>query len=206
MAFGKPMVWREMKDHNTECYFCMTNLKSINCKNAHHVQYPGVPSATKPVPHITELPVPNVNVTVESSAGSEAVHGSVSTDQDADDQAQPQPFTEGELNNLTRDLNISKESAQLLGSRLRKKRLLAPTTTFYWNRQREAEFTTFFMHDEPSILVYCYNIADFTESLGVTYIALEWRFFIDSSNRSPKVIFSITEISFHLFLFVTQQQ
>ena len=85
----------------------------------------------------------------------------------ADDQDQPIPLTQGELNDLTRDLNLSKESAQLLVSRLWEKRLLAPTTTFYWYRQREAEFTKFFTHDEAYSLVYCHNIADLTEALSV---------------------------------------
>ena len=75
---------------------------------------------------------------MKSSAESEVIHGSVSTDYDADDQAQPMPFTQGELNYLTRDFNLSKKSAQLLSSCLPEKLLLAPTTTFYWYRQREA--------------------------------------------------------------------
>ena len=49
MPFGVPMVWREGKDHITDCYFCTTNLKSINRTNKHLVQYLGVPSAIKPV-------------------------------------------------------------------------------------------------------------------------------------------------------------
>ena len=126
MALGKPMAWREMKDYITDCYFCIANLKGISRKNKNHVQYPDVPSTAKQVPHGDELPVPNVNVTVESSVESEAGHGSVSTDYDADDQAQPMPFTQGELNDLTRGLNLSKKSAQFLGSPLREKRLLAP--------------------------------------------------------------------------------
>ena len=128
------MFWREMKDHITDCYFCMTNLKIINRKNKHHVQYHDAPSATKPVLHGSELPVSNVNVSMESSAKSEVVHVSVSADCDADDQTQLMPFSQGELNDLTRDLNLSKEFAQLLGSHLREKRLLAPTTTLYWYR------------------------------------------------------------------------
>ena len=43
----------------------------------------------------------------------------------------PVPLTQAELNNLTRDLNLSNESAQLLGSHLKEKHLLAPGTTFY---------------------------------------------------------------------------
>lgn len=27
LPFGIPMVWREGKDHITDCYFCMTNLE-----------------------------------------------------------------------------------------------------------------------------------------------------------------------------------
>ena len=131
MAFGKPMVWREMKDHITDCYFCMTNLKGINRKNKHHVQYPDVPSATKPVPHGLELPVPNLRVTVESSAESEIVDGPVSSDYGTDDQDQPKPLTQGELNDLTRDLNLSKESAQLLGS-------LVYERNVYWHQPQHS--------------------------------------------------------------------
>ena len=97
-------------------------------------------------------------------------------------------FFKVELNDLTRDLTRSKESAQILGSRLREKRLLAPTTTFYWHRQREAKFTKFSTHDDASSLVYYHNIADLTEALGVTYIAMVWRLFIDSSNISRKAV------------------
>ena len=52
---------------------------------------------------------------------------------------QPVPFTQAELNDLTQDLKLSKDSAQLLGSCLKDKQLLAPETTFYEYRDLERE-------------------------------------------------------------------
>ena len=66
------MVWRERRDHVTDCYFCMKNLKGINRKNKHQVQYLDVPSAIKTVRHDPDLPVPEPNVTIESSSDSES--------------------------------------------------------------------------------------------------------------------------------------
>ena len=43
---------------------------------------------------------------------------------------QPKLFSQAELNDLTRDLGLSKESAQLLGSNIRKNNLLSAETTF----------------------------------------------------------------------------
>ena len=45
-------------------------FKSINRKNKHHVQYPDVPSAIKPIPHGPDVPVPEPDVTMESSSDS----------------------------------------------------------------------------------------------------------------------------------------
>ena len=49
----------------------------------------------------------------------------------------PVPFIQAELNDMTQDLNVSKESAQQLGLRLKAKDLLAQGRAFYWYRARK---------------------------------------------------------------------
>jgi hypothetical protein len=58
MPFAVPMVWREPKDHSSDCYFCLTNIRDITSKSRHTVKYPDLPSAVGPVPHSEEYPVP----------------------------------------------------------------------------------------------------------------------------------------------------
>ena len=71
MPFAILMVWREGKDSITDCNFCMINLKGINHKNKHHIQYPNVHSAIRPIPHGPDLPVPEPGGNMEYSSDSE---------------------------------------------------------------------------------------------------------------------------------------
>ena len=98
------------------------------------------------------------------------------------------PLTQARLNDLTRELCLSKESAQLLGSCLYENRLLAPETKFYWYRSREEEFRQYFRKDEDASLVYCYNVSDLIEAIGIMYDPTEWWLFIDASNTSLKAV------------------
>ncbi|KRX19555.1 hypothetical protein T07_7552 [Trichinella nelsoni] len=56
----------------------------------------------------------------------------------------PQLFTQCELNDLVRDQGLSKVGAEILGSRLQSKHMLAPGTIVSMYRKRETEFTPFF--------------------------------------------------------------
>ena len=126
-------MFRKGKDHITDCYFYLTNLKSYR-KNKHHVKYPNVPSIIKPVPQSSNLPVPESNVTINMGPTSDS-QSSAAAEHDSympEEVHQSKPLTQAELNDLTRDLYFSKESAQLLGSRLRENYFLAPGTTVSW--------------------------------------------------------------------------
>ena len=107
----------------------MTNLQGINRKNKHCVQYPDIPSAIRPVPHGPSLPVPKPDVAIRSSSESESentYNRTAGVEYWSEENDRPVPLTQADLNDLPRDLNLSKESSQLLGSRLREKNLLAP--------------------------------------------------------------------------------
>ena len=58
LRFAIPMVWREPKDHYSDCYFCGIKTKGINRKNITSLTYPSLDSAIRPVPHSEELPIP----------------------------------------------------------------------------------------------------------------------------------------------------
>jgi len=58
MPFAVPMVWREPKEHSSDCYFFSTNITGITSKSKHTVQYPHFLSAMRSVPNSEEFPVP----------------------------------------------------------------------------------------------------------------------------------------------------
>ena len=201
LSFGVPMIWREPQNHFDDCYFCAINLKGINRKNRKHLKYPSLPSAIRPVPHSEEVPVPEFK-SFPNLTDVECVPLNVSgdldqseddpdfDDQDFDDQdlsSQPKQFDQGELNDLVRDLNLSKKSAELLASRLSEKNLLQKGTKVSFYRNRDSEFVPFF--SEVDGLVFCHNIPGLLAKLGVNdYNPEEWRLFIDSSKYSLKVV------------------
>ena len=127
------------------CYFYMINLKGMNCKNKHHVHYPNVPSAIRPTSHYPDL-VPEPDDNMEYSSDSEHSDMTVIAVDDTykpEEDNQPVSLTQVELNDLAWNLNLSRESAQLLGSYLNEKHLLAPGTTFSWYQNRKLSFSCF---------------------------------------------------------------
>ena len=192
LPFGIPLQWREGKDHITDCYFCLTKIAGVNKKNRHCVTYPDLPSARKPVAHSSEVPIPNPpqNLNICSDSDEEQEHMDISEPYEPSDSEMnnSKKLKQHQLNDLVRDLGLSKESAQLLGSRLSENQLLAPDTTFYWYRNRDKEFRAFFKSNDDNSLVFCVNVAGLVEYLGKLYKSDEWRLFIDSSTRSLKAV------------------
>ena len=114
------MLWNEPQNHDEDCYFCNTTfIKGFNAKNKQQIVYADVPSAAKSVfRHVPQA---------ENSLG---VIGNKWRNSEGDE---PEPnrskknpilFDQAELNDLIRDLSLSKNKAELLGSQLKEKNLL----------------------------------------------------------------------------------
>ena len=196
MPFAIPMVWREQIDHHEDCYFCRVNLIGFNAKNKHQIVYPNLNSARTPVKHNETLSIPippddkldSVADDMDVDEGAIGIPGH-SADPDYTYEGRildPKKFTQGDLNDLVRDLSLSKEKAELLASRLNERNLLENNVHISYYRKRNFDLTTFFSIDGP--LCYCHDINGLFTAMSQTYVKSEWRLFIDSSQRSLKAV------------------
>ncbi|MEL7307752.1 MAG: hypothetical protein AAGK05_07670 [Pseudomonadota bacterium] len=193
LAFGIPMTWREPMDHTTDCYFCLVNVKGVAMKTKHRIKYPNIPSAIRPIPHSDELPVPVFEGFVQPSSDEEGddvhVHQEDSQDPTYEPEGSsiPQKFCQAELNDLVRDLGLSKTAAELLASRLNEKNQLTYGTKITYFRNREKDFLPYFT--EENNFVFCHDVPGLFRQLGMpAYDPNEWRLFLDSSKRSLKCV------------------
>ena len=79
--------------------------------------------------------------------------------------SEPILFNQKELSDLIRDLNLSKESSELLASRLNDRNLLQQGTQITFYRTRDDEFLRFF--EKLPDLVFCTDIPGLLLKLGV---------------------------------------
>ena len=197
LKFGVPMVWREPKNHVDDCYFCLVNVKRFNKKNKQHLQYPNIHFTTRSIPHNDKVPVliftklPDIDEDQLRSSTS-----STNSDDDDDDEEQDiaheawnagrvSLYSQSELNDLIRDLNLSKQSAEVLASRLQEKHLFKAGKSVSFYRNRENNLRKYFQSDGQ--LVYCTDVGGLLLAMALSaYRSNDWRLFIDSSKRSLK--------------------
>ena len=152
MPFAVPMIWQEPTNHINDCYFCMVPpiRKGFSRKRKQTVLYPNIPSASCPVPHGEGLPVPDApqSFSLESEEDDESSSSEISQSCDSDflpfTSSKPHLITQGELNDLVRDLQLPKSKAELLGSRLQQWNLLADNVKVSIFRDRQKDFVPFF--------------------------------------------------------------
>lgn len=190
LSFGVPMVWREQSNHINDCYFCQSNIKGLKAKNRAKGIYPDVPSAVRPVPHSAELPVPTPSADSSNMSSSSASMLSTSDTSFAEHESENKPnlFTQETLNDLCRDLDLSKDKSELLASRLKQRFLLSDGVKITAARKRHEDISKFFSMDGP--LCYCNDpkgLMMLMCSPGV-YDPSSWRLFIDSGKNSLKAV------------------
>ena len=95
------------------------------------------------------------------------------------------------MDDLTRDLGLTKAKAKILSSRLKEWNLLVPSCKISKPRKRHATFANFYAifsdSDHPS-LCYCTDIQGLFQEIGIAYSASDWHLFIDSSKRNLKAV------------------
>ena len=90
------------------------------------------------------------------------------------------------MDDLVRDLYLSKEKAEILGSRLQQWNLLEPGTTISLFRSRNQNPAGYYASAEK--ICYCKDIGGLMSELGCEHNPADWRLFIDSSKTSLKAV------------------
>ena len=185
------MVWMEGKDLHYRLQFLHDKSKRNESQEQVLCSIPWC-SSIRLILHGPDLPVPMPDGNMEYKTDSEHSDMTIVTGDDAykpEEDDQPVPLKQAEVNGLTRDLNFSKESARLLSSGLKEKHFLTSGTMFYWYRDRERELRQFFSFRDKSLLVHCNDIDGLIKSMGFEYEATEWRLFIDLSSKILQAVF-----------------
>ena len=194
MPFGVPMGWRVPSNHSTDCYFCMVlpiqNGMSMKTKST--PVYPNIPSAIQSVPHGDGLPVPEPpdNFAMcsddDGSVSSNSKEHQPSSSRDADylpsTDSSIRKITEGEPNDLIRDLQLPKNKAELLASKLQQWNLLHHSLKVTTFRTRSQEFEKLFK--TVGFFTYRKDIDGLMDAMQMRHSPEQWRLFIDASKTS----------------------
>ena len=190
MPFSIPMIWREPKDHVSDCYFCLTKISGFTAKSKHAINYPNLPSAIRPVLHDDTVQVPISPAIDTLDSDSEDLNNEEPCLDNSEhlfqSTSEPHFLTQADLNDLARDLNLSKLQSELLGSRLQGWNLLEKDTKITKFRKRQNNLASYFSKSE--YLVYCNDVSGLMAELGQQHNPDEWRLFIDSSRQSLKAV------------------
>ena len=150
----------------------------------------------RPIPHSDKVPVsiftklPDIDEDQLRSSTS----STNSDDDDDDDEEQDiaqeawnagrvSLYSQSELNDLIRDLNLPKQSAEVLASRLQEKHLLRAGTSVSFYRNQEEKLRKYFQSDGQ--FIYCTDVEGLLLTGLSAYRSNDWRLFIDSSKKKP---------------------
>ena len=190
MKFAIPRIWRQPTDHAGNCYFCMVDpTKRRTGKNAPQIVYPDIPSSIAPVTHCPELPIPTPPKRDQPSSGDSSKSDSQEDIRDPDygftdavEERRPYFPNQKYINDLIRDLGLTKSNDELLTSRLKQWNLLDESVQVTDLRKRHRTFYNFFSQQDG--LCFCNNMAGLFETIGITCNPSEW---LHNGNNCPSL-------------------
>lgn len=118
-------------------------MHELSIKSRNKVQYPSIASAIIPIPRSVELPVPNLPTEKQLMSDSDFTSKLMEENyQDDSEYIKPKLWTQEAHHNINKDLNLSKEKPEVLGSRLKQRNMLEVlmciTTAHYSHRELSA--------------------------------------------------------------------
>ena len=192
--FNIPRLWLEPSNHLDDCFFCAVDLsryKKCGKEGGDNINYPNLPSSCAPRVNDCEL--------IEFGSGIQESETFNIYDQNSSQESCYSPPTkkqcisanihkpdQKELNDLIRDLGLTKEKGELLTSRMKSWNLVQQCVNVTVQRSRHAELSTFYCSEGN--LCYCSDVDGLFTALDIEYIPHEWRLFIDSSSLSLKAV------------------
>ena len=180
LSFGAPMIRKEATDHS-QCYFCVINLTGINTKKSDHSHIRKLHLYKKQ--YHTAMTFQNRIVQMQWQHQVVLVRTALKAIWKRHTKKQ-HLINQSELNDLIRDLKLSKLDGELLSSRLQQWNFLEKSTKVTFNRKRSKQFSLFFKTMENKC--YCEDVQGLFDAMRIVHNPNEWRLFIDGSKTSLK--------------------
>jgi hypothetical protein len=137
-TFKVPTIWREPASHPDKCFFCSINLVGFNKKNLKSIKYPLLEACIRPADFEGEEYDP-VELNVTTSTGSSVANDDEIVDPSFVEERNTK-ITTAQLNDMARNLHLSKNSSILYAQMLKETNSLCPETTTSHFRNRDELF------------------------------------------------------------------
>lgn len=191
MAYRTPMIWLPRTTHNPEeCYCCRTDTRYYKFSNRDHIKYANVDTVrvavlrdSGEVAHqLRQMSVSDTGTSSEQQSSSAS--SVVLEEKPLPVRQTPRHFmSQSELNDLIRDLRLSKKSAEMMGSRMQQFHFLDDDVSTTAIRKPKDTLSCFDINADGKI-AYCKDVDGLFQVLGHDHDPNEWRLFIDGSTES----------------------